>query len=292
MTLFTGLSAFPITPATPDGEVIEADLRVLMRRIADGGADSIGLLGSTGTYLFLTRAQRRRAIAIAVDAAGATPVMAGVGALRTDDAVDLALDAASAGASGLLLAPVSYNPLFENEVYAHFAAVAAATDLPVCIYSNPTTTNFTFSPDLVGRLASDLPTVAGIKLPLPRDGDIATDLAAFRAAAPELSIGYSADWGLKDALLAGADCFYSVAGGLFPERAVALARAARAGDRAEADRLDADFARFWDLFRTYGGLRVVYAAANRLGLTSAQPPRPILPLDEALVGPVGEALAG
>lgn len=292
MKLFSGLSAFPITPATPDGDVIEADLRALIRRIAGGGADSIGLLGSTGTYLFLTREQRRRAIAIAVEAADGLPIMAGVGALRTDDAVDLARDAASAGPAALLLAPVSYNPLFENEVYAHFAAVAAATDLPICIYSNPTTTQFTFSPALVGRLAADLPTVSGIKLPLPRDGDIAADLAAFRAAAPELSIGYSADWGLKDALLAGADCFYSVAAGLFPERAVALARAAQDGDRTGADRLDADFAPLWDLFRAWGGLRVAYAAANRLGLTAAQPPRPILPLDEGLVGSVAEALAG
>lgn len=290
MTLFSGLSAFPITPATSEGEVIEADLRGLVRRIEAGGADSIGLLGSTGTYLFLTREQRRRAIAIAVDAAESIPIMAGVGALRTDDAVDLALDAASAGAAALLLAPVSYTPLFEDEVYEHFVAVAAATDLPICIYSNPTTTRFTFSPELVGGLAQ-LPTVAGIKLPLPADGDFEADLAAFRGAAPDLAIGYSADWGMKDALLAGADCFYSVAGGLFPERAVALARAAMAGDRAEADRLDSDFLALWELLRAWGDLRVMYAAANRLGLTSAQPPRPILPLDEAVVGSVTEALA-
>lgn len=208
MKLFSGLAAFPITPTTPGGQVIDHDLRGLVRRIGEAGADSIGLLGSTGTYMFLSREERRRAVAVAVSAA-AIPVIVGVGALRTDEAEALARDAAAEGAAGLLLAPVSYTPLTEEEVFQHFAAVASATDLPICIYSNPETTNFTFRPDFAARLAT-LATVAAIKLPLPEDGDIAADLARFREAAPGLSVGYSGDWGCKDALLAGADCWYSV----------------------------------------------------------------------------------
>ncbi len=288
MRLFTGLSAFPITPMTPSGQVIPDDLATLVRRIEAGGADSIGLLGSTGTYMFLDRAHRRRAVATALATVTSTPVIVGVGALRTDTACDLARDAAAEGASGLLLAPVSYTPLTEAEVYEHFRAVASATDLPLCIYSNPGTTRFTFSPALVGRLAA-LPTVAAVKLPLPA-GPLAPDLAAFRAAAPGLSIGYSGDWGCKDALLAGCDAWFSVAGGLWPEAVVRLARAAMAGDRAEADRQDAAFAPLWDLFRTHGSLRIVHAAAALMGLTTALPPRPLLPVDETVRAQVRAAL--
>ena len=279
MALFSGLSAFPITPMTPEGGVIVPDLQRLVRRIEAGGADSIGLLGSTGTYMFLSRDERRRAVAAAVEAAGSVPVMVGVGALRTDEAEAVARDAAAEGAAGLLLAPVSYNPLTEEEVFQHFVAVAAASDLPLCIYSNPGTTNFTFSPEFVARLAA-IPAVAAIKLPLPSSRDMAADLAAFRQAAPGLSVGYSGDWGCNEALLAGADCWYSVAAGLFSEPVAALAAAAMKGDRAVAERCDADFAGLWDLFRAHGGLRVMYAAANMLGLTEAQPPRPLLPLME------------
>ncbi len=288
MRLFTGLSAFPITPMTPSGQVIPDDLATLVRRIEAGGADSIGLLGSTGTYMFLDRAHRRRAVATALATVTSTPVIVGVGALRTDTACDLARDAAAEGASGLLLAPVSYTPLTEAEVYEHFRAVASATDLPLCIYSNPGTTRFTFSPALVGRLAA-LPTVAAVKLPLPA-GPLAPDLAAFRAAAPGLSIGYSGDWGCKDALLAGCDAWFSVAGGLWPEAVVRLARAAMAGDRAEADRQDAAFAPLWDLFRTHGSLRIVHTAAALMGLTTALPPRPLLPVDETVRAQVRAAL--
>ena len=125
-------------------------------------------------------------------------------------------------------------------------------------------------------------TVAAIKLPLPSSGDIAADLTAFRQAAPGLSIGYSGDWGCKDALLAGADCWFSVAGGLFPERAAALTAAAMKGDQEEADRHHTAFAGLWNLFKANGSLRVMYAAANMLGLTDAQPPKPLLGANEGL----------
>jgi len=289
MALFSGLSAFPITPMTPEGGVIVPDLQRLVRRIEAGGADSIGLLGSTGTYMFLSRDERRRAVAAAVEAAASIPVMVGVGALRTDEAEAVARDAAAEGAAGLLLAPVSYNPLTEEEVFQHFVAVAMASDLPLCIYSNPGTTNFTFSPEFVARLTA-IPAVAAIKLPLPSSRDMAADLAAFRQAAPGLSVGYSGDWGCKEALLAGADCWYSVAAGLFSEPVAALAAAAMRGDRAVAERCDADFAGLWDLFRAHGGLRVMYAAANMLGLTEAQPPRPLLPLMEDVKRRLASAL--
>lgn len=291
MALFSGLSAFPITPMTLEGEVIVSDLQRLVRRIEVGGADSVGLLGSTGTYMFLSRDERRRALAGAVEAVISIPIIVGVGAMRTDEAVALARDAASEGAAGLLLAPVSYTPLTDEEVFQHFLAVASATDLPLCIYSNPGTTNFTFSPDLVARLAK-IPTVAAIKLPLPSARDIAFDLAAFRQRAPGLSIGYSGDWGCKEALLAGADCWYSVAGGLLPGHAAALTAAAIQGDREEADRRDAAFAGLWDLFRAHGSLRLMYAAANMLGLTEAQPPKPLQALNEALQARLAAALPG
>ncbi len=277
MSLFAGLSAFPITPATPEGRVIEADLRGILRAIEDGGADSVGLLGSTGTYMFLDRDERRRATAIAVETLTDTPVIVGVGALRTDQAQALAKDAAAEGAAGLLLAPVSYTPLTDEEVFRHFAAVASVTDTPIVIYNNPGTTNFTFSPELVARLADAIPSVAAIKLPLPK-GDIGVDLKRYRDAAPRLTIGYSGDWGCKDGLLAGADTWFSVSAGLFPERAAALTAAARRGDRTEADRLDAAFAPLWEVFRSVGGMRAMYAVANHLGLTAAHPPLPVLPL--------------
>ena len=55
---FTGLSAFPLTPADESGRVDTAALQGLLERIIGSGAGSIGLLGSTGSYMYLTRDER------------------------------------------------------------------------------------------------------------------------------------------------------------------------------------------------------------------------------------------
>ncbi|WEZ82087.1 dihydrodipicolinate synthase family protein [Rhizobium sp. 32-5/1] len=293
MSLFHGLSAFPITPADPSGRVDTDALAQFVGRVQTAGADSIGLLGSTGAYAFLTRDERRRAVEAAIAGVGGKiPVIVGVGALRTDEAVALARDAKAAGADGLLLAPVSYMPLFEDEVYAHFAAVAEAGQLPLCIYNNPGTTKFLFSTALIARLAQ-LPNIRAIKMPLPSHGDFAAEIADMRAVTPaDFSIGYSGDWGAAAALLAGADAWYSVIGGLLPVPALALTQAAQSGNRVEAERLDQAFQPLWALFREHGSFRVMYAIAAILGLGDYAPPRPVMPVPDEAFDKVRAALSG
>src|SRR5215218_2688469 len=146
MLILEGLSAFPITPSNATGHVDVAALRKLVARLCAARVNSIGLLGSTGTYAYLSRSERRRALEAALDAvSGQVPVLVGVGALRTDEAVRLAQDAKAAGAHAGLLAPVSYTPLTDDEVFEHFAMVARESRLPLCIYDNPGTTHFRFS---------------------------------------------------------------------------------------------------------------------------------------------------
>jgi 4-hydroxy-tetrahydrodipicolinate synthase len=278
VTLFHGLSAFPLTPADSEGRVQTDALCRLLERVVASGADSIGLLGSTGGFAFLTPAERYRAVQATVKCVnGRTPIIVGAGALRTDEAQCLAKDAEAAGANGLLLAPVSYTPLLEEEVFQHFKAVASVTSLPLCIYNNPGTTKFTFSEDLLARLA-ELPNVAAVKMPLPADGNFLGELKRLRARTPEkFAIGYSGDWGAADAMLAGCDCWYSVVAGLLPEPALRLTRAAQGGDSDEAWRIDAAFQPLWALFREFGSFRVMYAIADILDLCRTAPPLPILP---------------
>jgi len=289
---FTGLSAFPLTPADEAGRVETDALQALVARIVDGKADSIGLLGSTGIYAYLSREERQRAVTAAVEAAGGKiPVIAGIGAIRTDAVQALARDAAKAGADALLLAPVSYTPLKEEEVFQHYATVAATTDLPLAIYNNPSTTHFTFSEHLIARL-SKIETIQAVKMPVAKDLDFTGELLRLREKTPEnFAIGYSGDWHCAEALLAGADTWYSVIGGLFPHASAALTKAAREKDAAETARIDAMFEPLWALFRAHGSLRVIYAAVNLLGLSKTQPPRPLLPLPDTLLPEIEKAIA-
>ncbi|MDB5469759.1 MAG: dapA [Caulobacter sp.] len=292
-SIFQGLSAFPLTPAGPDGRVDVAALGALLERLVDAGVDSIGLLGSTGIYAYLEPAERRRAVAAAVEAvAGRTPLIVGVGALRTDWTVELARDAERQGADALLVAPVSYTPPTEDEVFAHYEAVAGATALPVCLYNNPATTHVQLSRPFLGRL-SGLASLAAVKMPAPKDGGFREELEALRAVAPPgFAVGYSGDPATVPALLAGADGFFSGIAGVLPVPMLALARAARAGDTETAARLNSAFEPLWGFCRTHGALRVAYAISRLLGLGAGEPPRPLLPLaaevQDGIAGAIGQ----
>lgn len=274
MSMFHGLSAFPITPCNTAGEVDTDSLGALVTRLQDAKVGSIGLLGSTGSYVYLSRAERLRAIKAAVAATTITPLIVGVGALRTDDVVALAQDAEAAGADALLLAPVSYTPLTQDEAFTHYETVAKATDLPISIYNNPGTTHFNFSLELLQRLA-DIANIKAVKMPLPA-GNIGDDLSRMRATLPrDFAIGYSADWGCAAAMLAGADAFYSGIAGVFPQTMQMLMQTAQSGDAAAAGAQQSRLEPLWSEVKAHGGMRVSYTIARHLGLTDALPPKPV-----------------
>lgn len=279
MSIFKGLSAFPITPCDGAGNLLANDLRGLLAQLNAADVQSIGLLGSTGTYAYLSRDMRRNVVSVARKAVVHKPLIVGVGAIRTDEAIALAEDAQAEGANGLLLAPVSYTPLLDDEVFYHFQAVSDAGGLPLCIYNNPGTTHFNFSTELLLRLAQ-LPNVKAVKMPLPAD---IGEVAALRAALPtDFVLGYSGDWGCADCMLAGGEAWYSVVAGYLPNETAQFARAAESGNAAEVARINTYFQPLWDLFQTWGSLRVIYSAAHIEGRSTAILPRPLRPLSEDL----------
>ncbi|KJC59859.1 dihydrodipicolinate synthase [Bradyrhizobium sp. LTSPM299] len=293
MVDFKGLSAFPITPSDPDGRIDVGALRALLEPLIAARVDSIGLLGSTGSYPYFSREERRRAVQAAVSVADRrTPMLVGVGALRTDDAVRLAQDARDAGAAAGLLAPVSYTPLTDDEVFEHFRTVAHESGLPICIYDNPGTTHFRFTPALIGRL-SRVEGIVAVKSPALDAAALPGHIAELRAAVPNgFPLGYSADWNCTAALLAGAETWYSVLGGVFPKICLDIVRAVASGNTARAQELDARLQPVWQLLKTFSSLRVVYAIANLSGICAAEPPRPILPLPPDAQRKIRDVLAG
>ncbi|SDS89357.1 4-hydroxy-tetrahydrodipicolinate synthase [Brevibacterium sandarakinum] len=291
--LFTGLSAFPLTPIR-DEEVDEAAYAGLIERLVAAGVDSITALGSTGSYVYLSTGERARVAQLTVDHAAGTPVFVGVGALRTREVLANVRAAEAAGAQGLLLAPVSYHPLTEDDVFELFRTVTSATDLPIVVYDNPGTTHFTFTTDLYARLA-ELDGVASIKIPgLPLSPrEFAAHVEAIRAATGnQVSIGISGDALGAAGLNAGCDAWYTAVGGTLPAPMLAITRAAVNGEAERASELSADLQPLWDLFAEFGGsLRVTAAIAEHLELVAAPSlPLPILGLTDSQKRRVAEVV--
>ncbi|WGW13847.1 dihydrodipicolinate synthase family protein [Saxibacter everestensis] len=266
--MFTGLSAFPLTPFTADA-IDERAFTGLIERLAGSGADSITALGSTGCYSYLTTEERARVARLTVRHAGRTPVFIGVGALRTSQVLANVRSAEVAGAQGVLLAPMTYQPLTADDVFELFRTVTEQTSLPVIVYDNPRTTHFTFTTELHGRIAA-LPRIASIKIPgVPSDPEQARGrVQEIRGVIPEhVTVGVSGDALAAAGLNAGCDAWYSVIGGTLPEPALRITRAAQEGRRADAVAESEHLAPLWALFSEFGGsLRVVAAIAEHLDL--------------------------
>ncbi|MEG9249672.1 dihydrodipicolinate synthase family protein [Arthrobacter sp. Soc17.1.1.1] len=291
--MFTGLSAFPLTPLQHDAVHEESFIR-LVDRLAAAGVDSITALGSTGSYAYLTTEERHRVAHLAVAHAAGTPVLVGIGALRTSHVLANAENAEEAGASGLLLAPMTYQPLTPDDVYGLFRTVTTHSSLPVIVYDNPGTTHFTFSLELYGRIA-ELPGIASIKIPaVPADPEQAqARVRSIRAVIPDhVGIGVSGDASAAAGLAAGCDTWYSVIGGTLPVLASRITRAAGEGRMVDAATESRRLAPLWDLFTEFGGsIQVVAAIAEHLGLVpSASLPLPLQGLGEKQRSRVAEVI--
>ncbi|MGY3160273.1 hypothetical protein ACVW0V_009413 [Bradyrhizobium elkanii] len=274
MISLKGLSAFPITPSNRDGRVDVGALRALLDPLIAAKVDSVGLLGSTGSYPYFSRDERRRAVQAATALAdGNTPILVGIGALRTDDAVRLAQDARDAGATAGLLAAVSYTPLTDDEVFEHFQTVARESGLPICIYDNPGTTHFQFTPALIGRLGR-VDGIVAVKSPALDASTVAGHLRELRAVVPDgVALGYSADWNCTEALLAGRRylvqrCRRNLPEGLRRHRSRRDRR--RCGPGARAQRASAaDLGSVQDIFQSACRLRTCQSQRDLCGRASA-----------------------
>ncbi|MCL1629001.1 dihydrodipicolinate synthase family protein [Roseibaca sp. V10] len=287
--MLAGLAAFTLTPMDADGVVDTDHLGRLVARLAASGMDSIGVLGSTGSYMYLSATQRARAVAAAVEAAGSVPVLAGIGALRSSDVMIHLRAAERAGASAALLAPVSYLPLSEADVTALVDSVAAASSIPICLYNNPATTHFTMTEALVTALAAH-PQVGAVKNPAPATLAAAkAQIAHLRAQTrDDFVLGYSGDALINTPPKAGADAWYSVIAGALPQLAQDI-WAAR-GDAQRLDTLHAEHAALWALFKAHGGIRVVPHILDLLKLGPAPLPLPVQPLSTDIVAQLDAAL--
>jgi 4-hydroxy-tetrahydrodipicolinate synthase len=158
--MFAGCAVAMVTPFRHD-EVDEDELRHSVDRLIGAGVSTLCPAGTTGESPTLTRGEHERVIAAVVDqAAGRARVLAGTGSSSTAEAVSLTRFAAGAGADGALVVCPYYNRPSQEGLYAHYARVAEAADLPLVLYNVPARTGRNIEPETVERLARLGPVVA------------------------------------------------------------------------------------------------------------------------------------
>lgn len=261
--IFTGLSGFPITPLR-NGQIDFTTLTRIRDHLDQSGLDSIGVLGSTGSFAYLD--ESRRAAVMECWSAVKTPWIAGVSATTTAEAIRGCKVAHRNGASGVIANAHAYVPLSDAELEGYFLAIADASELPLCVYDNPINTGRALSIDVLARLSRH-PNIQGAK--------VFADLEAHaQLSKMDWYDGYARDWDCPEVLIAGGQAWYSTLAGTVPEYCVPIMQAIRAGNHAHADQLTRAMQPVWELMQTHTGYRVVHGLANARGWT-CQLPKPL-----------------
>jgi 4-hydroxy-tetrahydrodipicolinate synthase len=162
-TILKGIIAYPITPFDANEKTDIPLFKVLVERLVRSGAHAIAPLGSTGVLPYLNDAEKEAVTEATVQqVAGRVPVLAGVSNLTTERTVYHAKFAEQAGAAAVMIIPMSYWKLSDDEIFRHYDKVAQAISIPIMAYNNPATGGLDMSTALLKRLLQ-IPNVTMIK---------------------------------------------------------------------------------------------------------------------------------
>ncbi len=143
-----------VTPFDKEGNVHYAEAERLAAYLADNGSDGIVVCGTTGESPTLSWDEEYELFQIVKKAvAGKSKVIAGTGSNSTSEAIEATQKAAKLGVDGSLQVVPYYNKPPQVGLYQHFAAIAAACDLPMMLYNIPGRTGQALEPETIAKLA-------------------------------------------------------------------------------------------------------------------------------------------
>lgn len=250
-----------VTPFTKSGEIDWAGLEKIASHLVASGHDGIAVNGTTGEAPTTSDDEKDQIIKSVRKVVGdKIKIIAGAGNNETSHSVEQAQRAAKAGADGLLVVTPYYNKPPQAGIYAHFSAMADATDLPVMMYDIPGRTGIEIESDTIVKLFEHKNITA---LKDAKGNPAATSWVIKRCGIPV----YSGDDILNLPLLAvGAVGFVSVCGHTVGSQLRAMLDAWFSGDANKALEIHQQLLPvFTGTFRTQGAI-LTKAALNLMGL--------------------------
>ena len=221
------------THLRPNGAVDHRALARHCRWMVDSGCNGIVCCGSLGEAATLSFEEKVAVATTCVKAVGdRAPVVLGIAALGTSEAVALARAGAKAGCRGLMVLPPYVYSTDWREMKAHVAAVMRATKLSCMLYNNPVAYKTDFLPTQIAELAAGHPNLAAVK---ESTGDTRRVTALRAILGDRLTILVGMDDAIVEGIRAGATGWVAGLVNAFPVESVALIAAAVAGDTARAD---------------------------------------------------------
>lgn len=164
MAPFEGIYPAIATPMNPDGSFNETAFREIMEFNIQSGVGGFWVAGGNGESVLLSDEENMRIVTAASEVSrGRINNIMHVGAPTTARSVKLAEHAASVGADAICCVPPFFYGQRDEAIVAHYKSVAAAADLPFYVYNLPQSTGVEVTPELMKKIACEVPQLAGLK---------------------------------------------------------------------------------------------------------------------------------
>jgi 4-hydroxy-tetrahydrodipicolinate synthase len=274
---FEGVMPAITTPFNDDLSIDHGAAKANVRWLVEAGCKAIVPCGSLGEGATLTFAEKLALIETCAKAVD-VPVIPGIAALSTLEAVQLARAAEAHGARALMVLPPYVYSTDWREMKAHVTAVISATRLPCVVYNNPVAYRTDFSPSQIVELAREFDNVVAVK---ESSTDVRRITALKAQAGDRLALGVGVDDCLVEGVAAGAQFWIAGLVDALPHESVRLFELARAGRWEEAAALYAWFLPLLRLDTVPKFVQLIKLVQERLGVGRALVRPPRLPLTGA-----------
>lgn len=284
-----GIMGAPVTAFKPDGSVDYATFERQINFLIDAGIPFIAHPMHIGESPNLTVQERKDLVSCLVKAAGGrVPVFANVSMHGTDNMLDMARHAESAGVTGMVvLSPYHWEP--EPEAHLdHFFTLGNSVDIKMIAYNNPRRVQVGITHDMLGEMIEKLPNLIALK-------DASFDMNFFTGACrvassvrSNFSVFTGIEWLLTSIPVGGSGSFSNCAE-VAPKLILSLFDACMKGDYETARPLQYKVGILLKLLQTNYPATVKYAM-ELLGRPVGGTRKPVLPLKEELMAHTRETL--
>lgn len=284
-----GMGVALVTPFMKDGSVDYDALARLVDYQVESGTDFLCVLGTTAeTPTLCADEQLKVRQAVIARNAGRLPILLGVGGNCTQAIVDKLKNDPMEGVDAILSVVPYYNKPTQKGMYAHFCAIAEATELPIILYNVPGRTGVNMLPDTTLSLAADCANIVGIK---EASGNV-EQIKDIMARRPEGFKVFSGDDGITLPLIQdGADGVISVIGNGFAAEFAQMVRLALAGEYGQAKAIDERLRPMYDLLFLDGNPAGIKALLQLRGMVENVLRLPLVPASNNTIDKIRNAFA-
>ncbi len=235
LTRLKGCGTAIITPFHQDESIDEAAFRRFIEFQINGGVDFLVACGTTGESVTMSEDEQTRVVALTIEfAAGRVPVVAGAGGYNTREVIEKIHRYEKLGVDAILSVTPYYNKPMQEGLFQHYKAIAAATALPIILYSVQGRTSVNLEPVTVARLA-EFKNIVAIK---EASGNISQIAEIASLVSEDFKIFAGDDSLVLPVAALGGVGVISVASNLLPRQVSDLCRASVEGRLAEARKLN------------------------------------------------------